>query len=166
MIQNSDHSKSFKAVGGELLIQETGHWLDSDQWNAAGRVCGSWAEEDRDLCECPCIDVRHCDYLDREDQSSMRFIHQIMLRLAFRTRKQLQQIKLVQSHYKMRGCRAMRGQHIFKHHHHDHPPVSVNVLKRLKRCKNHEPEQRADTWGCSRPVCARCLGTCCFLRPS
>ena len=25
MIQNSDHSKSFKAVGGELLIQETGH---------------------------------------------------------------------------------------------------------------------------------------------
>ena len=170
MIQNSEDSydsKSFKAVGGHghdrTPTSET--LQDKSLWELSWR--GSRIKNP-DLCENPCIYVqaelpgRHCDCLDREDQSSMCFVHQIILRLAFRTRKQLQQIKLVQLHYEIRGCKAMRGQHIFKHRHHGHPPMSVNVLKRLKRFENHEAEQRADTWGCSRPVCSRCLGTCCI----
>ena len=173
-IELSQFPKSLTMIQNELLIQEAGHdWTPTSETLQDKSLRElSWRGsriKNPDLCESPCIYVqaelpgRHCDCLDREDQSSMCFVHQIILRLAFRTRKQLQQIKLAQLHYEIRGCKAMRGQHIFKHHHHHgHPPMPVNVLKRLKPFENHEAEQRADTWGCSRPVFARCLGTCCI----
>lgn len=164
----ADHDSKWAAYSRDWT------WLDTDQWNVAGQESAGaelkrienqepwplWNSMHLRLSRTP---GRRCDCLDREDQSSMCFVHQIILRLAFRTRKQLQQIKLVQLHYEIRGCKAIRGQHIFKHHHlHGHPPMSVNVLKWLKPFENHEAEQRADTWGCSRPVFARCLGTCCI----